>query len=234
MFWCNSNLSLKNRCVIWITDCIRILISPLAIPSLFLTGVYGIFKTHDGRVHARMEIIFHGHPLLVLCMHPQPFTRGNNRIRAMQVQSFSVLVMDPLVGVCTLIYRTVRTVLFCAFWCGTKKPFNEKCWKWIEDVKDTGKTVAAIPSALFLGLVAIVWTGFEPLRDSLFTANKAASIHDLLWNYSQRALKRTLSHASIDLLFHSNQAPFVRRLCYCSGCLLKERASPHSCFQTLT
>lgn len=135
--------SLKSRLIEWLVDGTRILIAPLGLVCLFLTAVCGlIHPSRDARkMHSRMEIIFYGHPLLALCMHPQPFKPSNDSMRRSQVLITNSLVISPLMMIALLAYRIVRFCSFYAFWkqyiCQESESLKECYIDWLKDGKRT-------------------------------------------------------------------------------------------------
>jgi hypothetical protein len=168
-FWRNdeSPRTFSSRFNEWLTDIFRVILSPLGIPCLFLTGLYGVIKPHDGRkLHARMEVIFHGHPLVVPCMHPIPYPRiFNNDVRRFQVLIFNLLA-QPLVSVAAMALRIVRFLSGYAFWKrytpvtlvtreGRVMNYPTRCEKIKEWVKD-GLGILAAPLGTPLTFIGVV------------------------------------------------------------------------------
>ncbi len=173
-FWRRDSTS---RFTEWATDVTRILISPLAIPCLFLSAIYGVLKPNDGRkLHSRMEILFHGHPLIALCMHPQVCEHSlptkdayDNKLRRFQAMIVATLLEQPIRLIISAVYRIIRFLSFYSLWqdyyygtyyngtfyYGTSK---DRFFNWIKD----GLDILAAPFGIPLCLIATVYALIQP------------------------------------------------------------------------
>lgn len=161
-FWKDKeeNADFKSRLVEWITDGLRILISPLAIPCLILSSLYGLGRPQDGRkLHAQMEIIFYGHPLLAPCMHPRPLKEvSDNTLRKFQAIITNTIFMDPLKVVVAVIYRILRFFSFYAFWGWPPNRLEDRLIEWIKD----GARIFIVPFGIPLSLAVAFYGIIRP------------------------------------------------------------------------
>lgn len=65
--------SFKYRSWQYTKDALRILSSPLVVPMLQISAIYGIIMPYDGRkLYAQTELAYYGEPFLGQCFAPEP------------------------------------------------------------------------------------------------------------------------------------------------------------------
>lgn len=146
-----KNCGFFSRAFEWIVDASRLLISPLGLPCLLVTALFGlVIGNQDSRkLHAQMEIIFYGHPLLALCMHAQPFKPSyDNSMRRCHVLIVNSIVISPLKMIARVVYHVVRFFTFYPLWkeygweAGS---WSNRCIAWLRE----GKNIFTTPFGVF-------------------------------------------------------------------------------------
>lgn len=68
-----TEISLKYRSWQYTKDLLRVTASPLAVPMLEISAIYGMIMPYDGRkLYATTEGAFYGSPMLGQCFEPTP------------------------------------------------------------------------------------------------------------------------------------------------------------------
>lgn len=165
-FWKETdkkNDSFKARLIEWLSDGIRLFISPLGLPCLLITAIYGLVRgNQDARkLHAQMEIVFYGHPVAALCFHAQPFNSAyDNPMRRSQVLITNSIVISPLKMIGAIFFRIGCFLSFHALWkqqtWDGPSNFQERIIEWLKDGGGALVAPVGVIAAFFMGIYSLI------------------------------------------------------------------------------